>query len=214
MIEWGRPRAFQPSGPVRSQLTPSATFTDPSPLHLPVRLSVVAVLLALPLAGCLGPGAGTPDVPPACAPGDGEDPYPQDEILAERSAKVDGETLRIAACLVNGKGSAHREECGSAAGPIEVEVTNATSGELVFARPPVDVAFIEACQEWSLAADQEWKDARFEEVWDLRKDVCREDAECEREGEGERVPGGDYVVAIRYPSFVGDWRRSVAIPPG
>lgn len=180
----------------------------------PMRPLACAVLLvALPLAGCTLPGTSSPGAGVACRPGDGDDPYPSDEIFAERSADMDGDRLVLQACLVNGKDEVHREDCGSAAGPIEVRVRHASSDELVYARPHVDDAFIKSCQVRELAANEEWVDARFEERWDLRKDVCRDDDSCDRDGEGERVRGGEYVVEIDYPRFVEEFRKRVEIPP-
>lgn len=177
-----------------------------------MRLLALLVLLGVPLAGCLGPSTGQPGVAAACAPSSGEDPYPQDELFANRSAQIQAEALVMQACLVNGRDSDHTEECGSAAGPVRVEVRNATSREVVFSRPYKDVGYIAACQTWTLPADREWPDARFNATWDLRKDVCAEDDGCDHRGEGDRVPGGPYVVEIRYPSFVEEWQRRVQVP--
>ncbi len=162
---------------------------------------LLAVGLMPGLAGCtvLSPGDSDAGALMACQveqDGSGEDPLPEDEVVAHRHVGLEEQTLRMAGCVVNGEDTTTEfRGCGDEV-PVEVTVERTSDGEVVFARPELDVSHAAACSEWEVAPNSVWVDSVFDVRWDLHKDVCREDAECDHADEGERIAGGDYTVTI------------------
>lgn len=169
------------------------------------RWLVLPLLVAVALAGCVRPGTGDGfDFEAAlagCEPGSGDDPYPQDRVFDQRNASLVDETLYMAGCLVNGADETYRDECGRPPGPTEIEVRRRSDDEIVFLRPRGSWPAV--CENWTIPANAEWDEARFEIAWDLRKDVCRDDDDCREPDEGERIPGGLYDVRLHYVRFEG-----------
>lgn len=169
-----------------------------------------------------------------CEPVDGSDPYPLDEVFADHNVTTKGEWLFVGACLVNGEDRTVRED---ADGCYEYEEQGFVTvrrgdewddgGEVVLRRPQDSgwTRFAWVCEHVpDLPPNEEWidderrMDGRREVAWDLHKDICADDYDpChdEHPDEGERVPGGTYVVRVTYPDHVHepDWRRTVELPP-
>lgn len=182
------------------------------------------------LAGCLGSAepAGSFSFEEAlagCRPDpNATDPYPQDRIFAVRNAKVVGETLYLAGCLVNGRDTHFKPDCGSPHGPVRYSVRRVSDGEEVLTWP--QGATLDSCADRKTRANTEWNlsdepgRARIEVAWDLRKDICPADPREDGEGcperspdEGERVDGGEHRVEIEY--IYGQnrtWETRVRIP--
>lgn len=195
--------------------------------------TVAALVVGVAAVGPIGPLSGPEEVTRPvfefrtaladCEPVDGPDPYPLDEVFADRNRTVKGEWLFIGACLVNGEDETVEEDADGCytlddAGNVGVWRRDDEETVYTYSTAPGGTSRAHCHHVPDLPPNTEWTDGRREIAWDLHKDVCPEDrSRCleDHPDEGERVPGGTYVVQVRYPEHVHepDWTRTVELPP-